>query len=203
MTNKARRWVAAVLLGVALPLGPAVAEAAPAQEPMAAASNDDGGAWGLLGLFGLLGLLGLIPRKQPGQLPPTYRPPQRRANPNVASPLDNYPVMADSDEDAEGYYEQPAPQSYPTGQGQPQSPGREWPGAGQSDPRQRRPWEQAPGRPAQPGPQYPGRGAGSVPGPVPRAQDQGSPREATQYQTPPSQATPQTGDTPEGGHRRL
>ncbi|HVV14139.1 hypothetical protein [Amycolatopsis sp.] len=223
MSNKARRWITAALLGVVLPLGPAIADVAASADAVgssgvsaASVTDEHGGAWGLLGLFGLLGLLGLIPRKQPeSQTPPELRP-RRRANPNVASPLDNYPVMSERpgpDSDAAYYDDDPALAGPAPTHEQPYPAGRH---AGEEQPYPGAPAQ--PGHPAQPRPAGPGyeqlhpvapeqaRPGHDWPTAAPTAEprqrrpwEQGPGRPAQQ----PDQAPPQTGDTPEGGHRRV
>lgn len=87
-----RRWMTAAVLGVLLPLAPAV-EAAPrpAAQPVAQQQNDDSGRWGLLGLFGLLGLLGLA-RRSPKPGVPAPRPARRRPRHEAqGDPMARYP----------------------------------------------------------------------------------------------------------------
>ncbi|GAB2999732.1 hypothetical protein GCM10027097_63600 [Amycolatopsis acidiphila] len=96
--------MAAAILGVVLPLGPVVAEAAPLhaavpvvqyagtqpepqqndQQQDQGSTNDNKGMWGLLGLFGLLGLLGLVrraPKPPKSDVVPEPRPARRPSRP--------------------------------------------------------------------------------------------------------------------------
>lgn len=147
MPKNVRRWVAAVALGVTLPLVPATAsaavapvaqyagQAAPADtadpNPPGDNDSDNSGLWGLVGLFGLLGLLGLARR--------TPRHPRERGRDEDALasyPSANQPPVARSGLPPE------TPRNSPAGYPNATADGRHAPRAEQ--PRTRPPQHQAP-----------------------------------------------------------
>ncbi|MDQ0377393.1 hypothetical protein [Amycolatopsis thermophila] len=164
MPDRARLGTAAAL-GVLLPLGPAVAHAAPAvnQSTLAAGITDiPPGLWGLLGLLGLFGLVGL-----------SRRGPKR----NAKNPLAGY---GGEDELARGTGRHHAPPAPRTG-----SPMDILPGGDRGRPAERPPTVRT-DQPVAPRPDYASMSPGDVPRPdYAAAMSPGDPARPDHTATPP------------------